>query len=95
MNSDKARQRAEKSFKKEERAQDGRKAMLEYEISGPSHSRKDRTSEGAPISQTSCYSSLNFYSMRPATYLRARSAPTAHAKLSIPGDARESTTTNS
>jgi hypothetical protein len=31
MNSDKARQRAEKSFKKEERAQDGRKAMIEYE----------------------------------------------------------------
>lgn len=31
MNSDKARERAEKSFKKEERAQDGRKAMIEYE----------------------------------------------------------------
>jgi hypothetical protein len=31
MNSDLARQRAEKSFKKEERAQDGRKAMSEYE----------------------------------------------------------------
>ena len=31
MSSDKARQRAEKSFKKEERAQDGRKAMIEYE----------------------------------------------------------------
>jgi hypothetical protein len=31
MNSDKARKRAEKSFKKEERAQDGRKAMIEYE----------------------------------------------------------------
>ena len=27
MNSDKARERAEKSFKKEERAQDGRRAM--------------------------------------------------------------------
>jgi hypothetical protein len=31
MNSDKARQRAEKIFKKEQRAQDGRKAMIEYE----------------------------------------------------------------
>jgi len=32
MNSDKARQRAEKIFKKEQRAQDGRKAMIEYEL---------------------------------------------------------------
>ena len=32
MNSDKARQRAEKIFKKEQRAQDGRKAMVEYEL---------------------------------------------------------------
>lgn len=31
MNSDQARQRAEKSFKKEERARDGRAAMTEYE----------------------------------------------------------------
>ena len=31
MNSDQARQRAEKSFKKEERAQDARKAMTDYE----------------------------------------------------------------
>ena len=31
MNSDTARQRAEKSFKKEERARDGRMAMSEYE----------------------------------------------------------------
>ena len=31
MNSDKARERAEKSFKKEERAQDGRRATIEYE----------------------------------------------------------------
>ena len=31
MNLDQARQRAEKSFKKEERAQDARKAMMEYE----------------------------------------------------------------
>jgi hypothetical protein len=31
MNSDQARQRAEKSFKKEERAQDAQKAMTEYE----------------------------------------------------------------
>ena len=30
MNSDQARQRAERNFKKEERAQDGRKAMTEY-----------------------------------------------------------------
>lgn len=31
VNSDQARQRAEKSFKKEERARDGRAAMTEYE----------------------------------------------------------------
>ena len=31
MNLDKARQQAERNFKKEERAQDGRKAMIEYE----------------------------------------------------------------
>ena len=31
MNSDQARQQAEKSFKKEERAQDARKAMMECE----------------------------------------------------------------
>lgn len=31
MNSDQNRQRAEKSFKREERARDGRKAMTEYE----------------------------------------------------------------
>jgi hypothetical protein len=31
VSSDNARQQAEKSFKKEERAQDGRKAMMEYE----------------------------------------------------------------
>jgi hypothetical protein len=31
MNPDQARQRAEKSFKKEERAQDARKALTEYE----------------------------------------------------------------
>jgi hypothetical protein len=31
MSSNKARQRAEKSFKQEERAQNGRKAMIEYE----------------------------------------------------------------
>ena len=31
MNSDQARQQAERNFKKEERAQDGRKAMIEYE----------------------------------------------------------------
>ena len=31
MDSDQARQRAERNFKKEERAQDGRKAMIEYE----------------------------------------------------------------
>ena len=31
MSSDEARQRAEKSFKQEERALDGRKAMTEYE----------------------------------------------------------------
>ncbi len=31
MNSDQARQQAEKRFKKQERAQDGRQAMSEYE----------------------------------------------------------------
>jgi hypothetical protein len=32
MNSDQARQRAEKSFRKEDRALDGLKAMTEYEV---------------------------------------------------------------
>jgi hypothetical protein len=31
MTSDQARQRAERNFKREERAQDGRKAMIKYE----------------------------------------------------------------
>ena len=31
MTSDQARQRAERNFKKEERARDGRQAMIEYE----------------------------------------------------------------
>jgi hypothetical protein len=34
MTLDQARQRAERNFKKEERAKDGRKAMTEYEIQG-------------------------------------------------------------
>jgi hypothetical protein len=34
MTSDQSRQRAERNFKKEERALDGRKAMTEYEIQG-------------------------------------------------------------
>ncbi len=32
MTSDQARQRAERNFKKEERARDGRQAMTEYEV---------------------------------------------------------------
>ena len=32
MNSDQARQRAEKRFKQEARARDGQKAMIEYEV---------------------------------------------------------------
>src|SRR5262249_49988839 len=32
MNSDQARQRAEKRFKQEERARDGQKAMIEHEV---------------------------------------------------------------
>ena len=32
MNSDQAQQRAERNFKKEERARDARRAMIEYEI---------------------------------------------------------------
>jgi hypothetical protein len=40
MNSHKARERAEKSFKKEERAQDGRKAMFEYESQAPRATRE-------------------------------------------------------
>ena len=32
MNSDPARQRAEKRFKQEERARDSQKAMIEYEV---------------------------------------------------------------
>ena len=50
MNSDQAQQRAERNFKKEERAQDGRKAMTEYEAQARATREKDRTFEGAPIS---------------------------------------------
>ena len=32
MNSDQAHQRAERAFKKEESARDGRQAMIEYEV---------------------------------------------------------------
>jgi hypothetical protein len=42
-------QRAERNFKKEERARDGRKAMTEYEVQAL-RSRKDRTFESASIS---------------------------------------------
>ena len=45
-----AQQRAEKSFKQEERARDGRNAMMEYDFASACHSRKDRTLEIAPIS---------------------------------------------
>jgi hypothetical protein len=34
VNSDQAKKRAEKLFKKEERAQDGRQAMVEYKAHG-------------------------------------------------------------
>jgi hypothetical protein len=47
VNSDQDRQRAEKLFKKEERARDGREAMTEYEAGA--RARKDRTFESASI----------------------------------------------
>ena len=50
MNSDQAQQRAERNLKKEERAQDGRKAMTEYEAQARATREKDRTFESAPIS---------------------------------------------
>ena len=50
MNSEQARQRARKSFKKEERVRDGRMAMTEYEALSSHHSRKDRASQSAPLS---------------------------------------------
>ena len=50
VNSDQAQQRAERNFKKEERAQDGRKAMTEYEAQARATREKDRTFESAPIS---------------------------------------------
>jgi hypothetical protein len=50
MNSDQAQQRAERNFKKEERAQDGRKAMIEYEAEARATRKKDRTFKSASIS---------------------------------------------
>ena len=49
MTSDQARQRAERNFKREERAQDGRKAMIEYEAEA-APPQKDRTFESTSIS---------------------------------------------
>ena len=40
MTSDQARQRAERNFKREERAQDGRKAMIEYEAQAAATRKK-------------------------------------------------------
>ena len=53
MNSDQARQRAEKRFKQEERVRDGQKAMIEYEVQARATREKDCTFESAPISQGS------------------------------------------
>ena len=50
MNSDHARQRAEKRFKQEERARDSQKAMIEYEVQARATREKDCTFESAPIS---------------------------------------------
>jgi len=50
MNSDQARQRAEKRFKQEERVRDGQKAMIEYEVQARATREKDCTFESAPIS---------------------------------------------
>ena len=41
MNSDQARQRAEKRFKQEERARDSQKAMIEYEVQA--HATREKT----------------------------------------------------
>jgi hypothetical protein len=49
MISDQARQRAEQIFRKEERARDGRAAMIEYEAHAINYSRKVCAFESAPI----------------------------------------------
>jgi len=49
MSLDQDQQRAEKRFKQEERARDGRKAMTEYETQARA-TRKDRAFKGASIS---------------------------------------------
>lgn len=49
MISDQDQQRAEKRFKQEERARDGRKAMTEYETQARA-TRKDRAFKSASIS---------------------------------------------
>jgi hypothetical protein len=51
--SDEARARAQASFKKEERAKEGTKAMMEY-LQQPYGSRKDRAVKSAPIGQRGC-----------------------------------------
>jgi hypothetical protein len=50
VNSDQARQRAEKSLKKEERAQDGRQAMIEYKAHALAVREKTARFEIASIS---------------------------------------------
>ena len=56
MISDQARKRAEKHFKKEERVQDGRQAMVEYKAHGLAVREKTarlkalRLAKGAPLS---------------------------------------------
>ena len=53
MRSDQARQRAEKSFRQEERARDARKAMTEYEAQAIAIRKKTARFEGASISHGS------------------------------------------
>jgi len=51
MNSDQAQQRAERNLKKEERAQDGRKAMTEYEVQARATCQKTARSKALRLAE--------------------------------------------
>jgi hypothetical protein len=65
MTSDQARRRAERIFKKEERARDGSAAMIEYQADAIATLEKNYAFEGPSVGQRSPgavhYGALNFW----------------------------------
>jgi hypothetical protein len=91
MTSDQARQRAENSFKREERAQDGRKAMAEYEAQARAIREKTArlkalrlAKEAAPQTETAPASQRPRRARRKlnALQLRTRASPPTYAGIS-------------